>query len=93
MLKVFSGKVLKTPRGSLRSLRIWSPVFVTVAVTFKFPNPSTLSLGVDVLTVKPGAADTTIAEATKATREARKEEENIAVSVLEAIDEATPMRP
>ena len=92
MLKVFSGKVFKTPRGSLRSLSVSSPVLVTVAVTFKFPNPSTLLLGVEVLTVKPGPADTTTAEATRAMREARREEENIAVKVLEAIDETTPMR-
>ena len=93
MLKLFSGKGFKTPRGSLRSLRVSSPVLVTVVVTFKFSNPSTLRLGVEVLTVKPGAAETTIAEATRATREARREEENIVMKVVKAVDDATPMRP
>ena len=93
ILKVFSGKVLKTPRGSLRSLRVWSPVLVTVAVTLKFPSPSTLSLGIDVVTVKPGVAETAIAEATRATREARREEENIVAKVLKVVGEAAPMRP
>ena len=58
MLKVFSGKGLKTPRGSLRSLRVSSPVLVTVAVTFKYSNPSTWTLGTDALTVRPGVAET-----------------------------------
>jgi hypothetical protein len=72
MLKLFSGNLFKTPRGSLRSLRVSSPVLVIVAVTFKFPNPSTMALGVDVLTVKLGAAEAVIAEATRAAREARR---------------------
>ena len=41
MRKVFSGKVFKIPWGSLRGLRVSSPVSVMVAVTFKFSNPST----------------------------------------------------
>ena len=86
ILNVSSGKVFKTPRGSLRSLRVWSPVLVTVVVTFKFSNPSTLALEVEVLTVNPGPAETATAEATRATREARREEENISVKVLEVID-------
>ena len=77
MLKLFSGKVSKTPRGSLRSLRVSSPVLIMVVVTFRFINPSTLALGVDVLTVRPGAAETTTTEATRAAREAGREEENI----------------
>jgi len=93
MLKVFSGKVFKTPRGSLRSLRVWSPVLVTVAVTFKFPNPSTLLLWVEATTVKPGPAETTAAEATRATREARMEEDSIVAKVLKVVDEAAPTRP
>ena len=74
MLKLFSGKVSKTPRGSLRSLRVSSPVLVVVVVTFRFPNPSTLALGIDALTVRPGAADMATTEATRATREAWREE-------------------
>jgi len=93
MVKEFSGKELKTPRGSLRSLRVSSPVLVTVVVTFKFSNPSTSTLGVEVLRVRPGAAETAIAEATRAAREARREEENILVKAVKAIDEATSLGP
>jgi len=39
------------------------------SLTFKFFNPWTLSLEVEVQTVKPGAAETVIADATRATRE------------------------
>ena len=99
-VKVFSGKEFKTPRGSLRSLRVSSPVLVTVVVTFKFCNPSTLALGVVVLRVKPGAAETATAEATRARREARREEENIVrkvvvmnvVNAVKAIEEGTSLR-
>ena len=88
--KEFSGKVLKTPRGSLRSLRVLSPVLVTVVVTFRFSNPSTLMLEVEVLTVKPGAAETATAETTRAARETRREEDNISTTAVKAVDEATP---
>ena len=74
MLKVFSGKGLKAPRGSLRSFRVSSPVLVTVVVTFKFSNPSTRTLGTDALTDRSGPAETATAEATRATKEARTEE-------------------
>ena len=75
IVKVFSGKEFKAPRGSLRSFRVLPPVLVTVVVTFKFSSPLTWTLGIDVLTVKPGAAEmaaaeTATAEATKAIREA-----------------------
>jgi hypothetical protein len=46
-------------------------------------------LGVEALTVKPGAAETATAEAKRATMEARREEQNI---VMKAVDE-TPMKP
>ena len=52
-------------------------MLVIVVVTFKFPNPSTLALGIDALTVRPGAAETVTVEATRARREARRDEENI----------------
>ena len=81
-LKLFSGKEFKTLRGSLRSLRVSSPVLVTVVVTFKFSKPSTLALGMDALMVRPGAAETATAEATRATREVRRVEENIVVKVV-----------
>ena len=73
MVKLFSGTELKTPRGSLRSLRVSSPVLKTVAVTFKFSNPSTSTFGIEVLTLKLGAAPTVTAETTRATRTARRE--------------------
>ena len=82
MLKVFSGKVLKTPRGSLRSLRVPSPVLVTVVVTFRFSNPLTLTSGVEVLRVRLGVAETEAAEAMRATREAHREEESIVVRAV-----------
>jgi len=70
MKKVFSGKVFKTPRGSLRSLRVPSPVLVIVVVTFRFSNPLTLASGVEILRIRLGAAET---EATRATRERHRE--------------------
>ena len=82
MSKEFPGKGFKTLRGSLRSLRVSLPVLVTVAVTFKFSNPSTLTLGIEVLTAKLWSAETAIAEATMVTREARREEENIVTKVV-----------
>ena len=36
MVKVLVGRVSRTVRGSLRILRVSSPVFVRVATTFKF---------------------------------------------------------
>ena len=91
MVKEFSGKESKTPRGSLRSLRVSSPVLVIVVVTFRFSNPSTSTLGVEILRDKPGVAETATAEATRATSEARMEEENIAIRTVEAIGEATSL--
>jgi len=94
-VKEFSGKEFKTPRGSLRSLRVPSPVLVTVVVTFKFCNPSTLTVGVVVLRVKPGAAETAIAETTRARREeniVRKVVVMNVVSAVKAIEEGTSLR-
>jgi len=93
MVKLFSGKVLKTPRGSLRSFRVSSPVLEMVVVTFRLSNPSTLALGTDALTVRPGVAETATAEATRRTREARREEENIVVKVVKTVGAMTPMKP
>ena len=74
MMKVSSGNVSKTPRGSFRSLRVPSPVFVMVVVTFRFSNPSTLTVGVEVLRVRLGAAEMETAETMRTTREAQGEE-------------------
>jgi len=54
MLKLSSGNVSNTLRGSWRSFKVSSPVLVMVVVTFKFFDPSTLALDTDALTVKPG---------------------------------------
>jgi len=63
-----------------------------VVVTFKFSSPSTLSLGVEVLTDKPGAAETATAEAMRVVREAQREKENIVVRVAKAV-EGAPIKP
>ena len=93
MVKEFSGNESKTPRGSLRSLRVSSPVLVIVVVTFRFSNPSTLAFGVEILRDKLGAAETTAVEATRATSEARMKEENIGMEITEAVGEATSLEP
>ena len=88
MVKEFSGKEFKTPRGSLRSLRVSSPMLVMVVVTFRFSNPTTSALGVEILRDKPGAAETATAEATREISKA--EEENI---VVKTIREAISLGP
>ena len=99
MAKVFSGKELKTPRGSLRSLRVSPPVLTIVVVTLRFSNPSTSTLGAEDLMVKlgmaetAGAAETVTAEETMAARKARRDEENIVVKVVKEVEEMTPMTP
>ena len=77
MTKEFSGKELKTPRESLRSLRVSLPVLITVVVTCKLSNQSTTTVGINVLTAKLGAASTATAEATRTTRAAWREEDVI----------------
>ena len=62
-------------------------MLVTVVVTFRFSNPSTLMLGVEVLTVKPGVAETATVEATRAMRRLQREWE----SIVMAGGEANPM--
>jgi len=93
MVKEFSGKELKTPRGSLRSLTGFLPVFATVVMTFVFsdPPPSESRTVKSTSTAAAGAAETATAEATRATREARREEENIVVKVMKRAEEATSM--
>jgi len=66
---------------------------MTVVVTFKFSSPSTLTLGVEVLTDKLGAAETVTAEAMKVAREARREKRNILMQVPKAVDEKAPIKP
>jgi len=64
-----------------------------VVVTLKFSKPSSsLTLGVEVLTDKLGAAETATAKATKVVREARREKENIVVQVVKAVEKA-PIKP
>lgn len=87
MRKLFSGNGCRTPRGSFRSLRVSSPALVMVVMTFNFSNPSTSTLGVEVLTVKLGAATTAAAEATRAIRVARMEGGDIAMQAADAADE------
>ncbi len=74
--KVSAGRGLRTPLGSLRSLRVSSPVFVTVVVTFQFSTPATAP-GPVTLRERPGTAETADAVATRATRAARREVENM----------------
>ena len=62
-----------------------------VVVIFRFSSPSTSRLGVEILRDKLGAAETATAEATRATREARREEESIEIKTVEAIGEATSL--
>jgi len=45
-VKESSGKGSKTPRGSLRNLRVSPPVLITVAVTLRLSNPPTSTLWV-----------------------------------------------
>ena len=98
MVKVFSGKELRTPRGSLRSLRVSPPVLAMVVVTLRFSNPSTLALGDEDLTVRlgvetAGAAETVTAEETRAAKKAQREGENIVVKVVKGIEETAPTTP
>ena len=57
IVKVSSGKGLKTLRRSLGSFRVPSPVFTMVAVTLRFLDPSRFGLEVEVLTVKLGVVE------------------------------------
>ena len=86
IVKEFSGKEFKAPRGSLRSLRVSSPMLIIVVVTFKFSNPSMLTLGVEVLRVRPGMAETATTKVTREMREARRMEENIVVKRVKAVE-------
>ena len=60
-----------------------------VVVTFRLSNLSTLALGVEILTVKPGVAETMTAEAARATREARREKKSIATKAVRVAGGAT----
>ena len=69
-----------------------------VVVTFKFSDPSTSVLGVEVLMVMlgppgtAGAAEVVAAETTRAMREARRKEESI-VKIVMTVEETIPMEP
>lgn len=64
-----------------------------VVVTFKFSNPSTSMLGVEALRVRPGVAETTTAETTKAKREAQREDESIVVKEVKVVETLGPKDP
>ena len=70
-------RVCRALRGSLRSLRVSSPVLVSVATTLKFSTPSTASAPV-TLSERPGAAATMEAVAARVRRAARRVVENMA---------------
>ena len=63
---------------------------MTVVATFRFSNPSTLTLWIEVLRVKLGEADATIAEVTKVAREAQRVEGNIAVKEVKVVETSGP---
>ena len=94
MVNESSGVESKTPRGSLRSLSSLLPLLpIWMVIT---PGTLTLTSRPTVScspTVAAGAAQTATADATRATREARREEENIAVKGVKVVEEATPMKP
>jgi len=96
MKKEFSGKELKTPRGSLRSFSGLSPLLATVVMTFIFSDPSPFKSSVTckwMLIRTAGAAETATAEAMRATRETQREVENIMMKVVKGAEEATPLKP
>ena len=80
MSKVLAGSVCRAPRGSLRSLRVSSPVLVSVVATFRFWTSSTAS-GPVTLRERPGVAETAVAVATRATSAARRVAENMLLTV------------
>ena len=69
MSKVLVGRTCSAPRGSLRSLRVSSPMLVRVVTTFKFSTPST-AVGPVTLRERAGVAETTVAVAVRAIKAA-----------------------
>ena len=69
MSKVLVGRTCSAPRGSLRSLRVSSPMLVRVVTTFKFSTPST-AVGPVTLRERAGTAETTVAVAVRAIKAA-----------------------
>ena len=89
MVNEFSGNGFNTPRGSLRSLRIPSPVLAMVAVTLKFSNPLISTFEVDVPTVKLGTAATAATYMMRKTRGVQRGVESInMIKVPQAVGEA-----
>lgn len=90
MVKVSSGEGSKIPRGSFRSVSVLSPAFATVVVTFKVSGPSMLRREIEILTSNnvggsaevAGAAHTATTETARATRETRRQEENMVMKVV-----------
>ena len=84
MMNASVGRVSRMLLGSLRSLTVSSPVLVRVVTTFRFSTLSTVA-GPVTLTDRPGVAATEAAAAmaTRATRVARREVENMVLTVEE----------
>ena len=76
MVNVSAGIVFKTLLGSLRSLRVSSPVLVSVVTTFKFSTPFT-TFGPVTWRESPGAAKTADAVAARTKRAARRDVQNM----------------
>ena len=80
--KVLVAKVCKALRGSLRSLRVSSPVLTRVVITLKFSTSFTAS-GPETLSERRGAAWTAAAVAARMIRADRWEAKNIMLTADE----------
>ena len=74
------------------------PVFATVVTTFIFSGPLLFEPSESMTDklmprMRAGAAETATPEAMRATRDARREEENIVKKVMKRAGEVTPMKP
>ena len=90
MAKASPGKGLKTPWGLLRSLTVSLPVLETTVVTFRPFDPSALTSGVEILTVKLGAREAAGAAemtmyVTRVMRGARRKVENITMTKVSMV--------
>ena len=74
--KELVAKVCKALRGSLRSLRVSSPVLTRVVITLKFSTSLTAS-GPETLSERPGAAWAAAAVAARMIRADRREVKNM----------------
>ena len=74
--KVLVAKVCRALRGSLRSLRVSSPVLMRVVITLKFSTSFIVS-GPETLSERPGAAWAAAAVVARVIRADRREVENM----------------